>query len=162
MFILQNIDKDLNIYFSNYYQNLFQQIYLNKFFVNITTLGDSLWYILISVLFIVIFYILKKINFLNKYKKIIDSINYYNFLLFFSILTSGIITQIIKHIVGRPRPNTFIFENEINYKFFTLDSNFHSFPSGHTATIFAVAMVCILAIPKLKYFFLFFSINYIV
>ena len=39
--------------------------------------------------------------------------------------------------------------------FFTLDSNFHSFPSGHSSTIFIVCFVLVATFPKLKYFFYF-------
>jgi lipid A 4'-phosphatase len=66
-------------------------------------------------------------------------------------------TQLIKHLVGRPRPN---YENEVGYfgiNFFTLDSAFHSFPSGHTSTIFIVALVLSLLTPRIKYFYLFFA-----
>ena len=150
-----NTDTVFYNYFPYYNQNFFQEIHLKKFFENITTLGDSMWYFSISILFVVIFFLLKEIKFLDKYKKNISRINYYNLLLFSSILTSGILTQVIKHVVGRPRPNTFNFESEVNFKFLTLDSNFHSFPSGHTSTVFAVFLVISLLVPKLKYFLLF-------
>jgi lipid A 4'-phosphatase len=73
-------------------------------------------------------------------------------------LLSGVLTQLLKHIVGRPRPNTITPATEYNLNFFTTDSHFHSFPSGHTSTIFAVILVLSLMIPKLKYFFYFIAI----
>ena len=35
---------------------------------------------------------------------------------------------------------------------------FHSFPSGHTSTIFIVALTLSLLTPKIKYFYLFFAL----
>ena len=138
--------------YSSYFRDTFQATYLGKFFEDITTLGDSFWYLLISATFIIISYVLKKSNIFDKLKHRFEIIQYYNLLLFSSILSSGILTQLIKHIIGRPRPNTLSLENGFSLKFFTFDSNFHSFPSGHTSTIFAVALVVSLLAPKLKYF----------
>ena len=53
---------------------------------------------------------------------------------FVYILTVGVVTQIIKHVVGRPRPNHTDFEDIFSFKYFTMESNFHSFPSGHSST----------------------------
>ena len=66
-------------------------------------------------------------------------------------LITGLLTQVIKHLVGRPRPNH--ATNEW-FSFFNFDSTFHSFPSGHTSTIFLVALVFSLFTPRLKYFYL--------
>ena len=44
-------------------------------------------------------------------------------------------------------------KSDYDLNFFTTDSHFHSFPSGHTSTIFAVALVLSLMIPRLKYLF---------
>lgn len=141
-------------YFSFFAENL-QQIYLKKFFINITILGDSLYYFLIFLFFLSLVFFFKNKKFFMKYKKLLNNINYFNLLLFFSVLISGIIAQLIKHVLGRPRPNSTNFDGDFGLKFFTMDHNFHSFPSGHSSTIFAVALVLILMIPKLKYFFYF-------
>ena len=74
------------------------------------------------------------------------------------LFLTGFVTQLLKHIVGRARPNHKILENSFNFDFFTFDSNFHSFPSGHTSTIFILALVCSLIIPRIKYFFLVFAL----
>jgi len=70
--------------------------------------------------------------------------------MFSATLTTGLLTQIVKHIVGRSRPNH--AANEL-FSFFNFDSTFHSFPSGHTSTIFLVALVFSLFTPKLRYFY---------
>jgi len=69
----------------------------------------------------------------------------------------GITTQILKHIIGRPRPNHTDFEKGFDFNFFSTDASFHSFPSGHSSTIFAVTLIMILLTPRLKLFFLFFG-----
>jgi len=156
LFLFIFISHNLNISFYNYslyFKDGLQQTYLIKFFRNITTLGDSLWYFLISITSLIACYFLKKISTFNKHEDSLKKIQYFNFLLFSTILSSGILTQLIKYVVGRPRPSILNFESEFSLKFFTFDSSFHSFPSGHTSTIFAVALVISLMAPKLKYFF---------
>ena len=70
---------------------------------------------------------------------------------------AGISTQALKHIIGRPRPNHADFEQGFGFNFFSTDASFHSFPSGHSSTIFAVVLIMGLLVPRLKVFFLFFA-----
>ena len=71
-----------------------------------------------------------------------------------SLIITGLLTQILKHVVGRPRPNYAPLDNSFEFNFFNLNSEFHSFPSGHASTIFVVALVAAMFLPKLKYFFI--------
>ena len=57
------------------------------------------------------------------YKLKIDSIFF-----FLAMVVTGVLTQIIKHALGRPRPNYSIIENNLEFDFFSLNSSFHSFP----------------------------------
>lgn len=70
--------------------------------------------------------------------------------LFGAFALSGILAQLIKHSVEAPRPYVF-FENQGHHidavKGVTLLSNFKSFPSGHTATAFALATSLVLLLP---------------
>ncbi len=126
---------------------------LKNFFVNITELGNSLWYFVIIFFFIILFLFNKKINLFNIKKQ--ESIIYSLCLAFSMLLISGILTQILKHLFGRPRPNYTDFENGFSFNFFALDSNFHSFPSGHSSTIFMVCFILASFLPRLKYYFYF-------
>lgn len=54
-----------------------------------------------------------------------------------AVAVSGIMVQVIKHLVGRARPRTGLAADMMVG--ITLDSDMHSFPSGHTATSFALA-----------------------
>ena len=60
-----------------------------------------------------------------------------------SILSSGLVTTILKHLINRPRPF-------MTYPFIEKMSNggSPSFPSGHTADAFALATAISLAFPK--------------
>ena len=110
---------DIEFYnYSLYLKNSFQQIYLKKFFQSITVLGDSLWYFLISIACIAIHYFFKKSNILNKLSYQFEKIHYYNLLLFSSVLNSGVLAQLIKHILGRPRPNVVDVDNAVYFNFF--------------------------------------------
>ena len=143
VFVLGSAEyKITNTFFS--FLNSAADVNLKQFFTNITLAGDSFWVFSSSILVCFFCFFFKKNNIFYK-KTFVNS-----FFLFSATLTTGLLTQIIKHIVGRPRPNH--AANEW-FGFFNLDSTFHSFPSGHTSTIFLVALVFSLFTPKLRYFY---------
>ena len=150
IFISYNIDVGLFNLFNDFDRSL-QQTYFKKIFKQITVLGDSKWYFAISIIGLVLYFLNKKFN-------LIKNINYLNYIkkisifLFFSQLVTGAITQVLKHLVGRPRPNHTDFETGIGFNFLSLDSGFHSFPSGHSSTIFCAAIILSYFLPKIKYF----------
>jgi membrane-associated phospholipid phosphatase len=59
---------------------------------------------------------------------------------------AGVATQVVKHLVGRPRPRLDLPVWE--YFGPTLQSDMHSFPSGHAATSFAVASLLAARYPR--------------
>jgi len=145
-----------DLWFYNYFISLDEKVngvFLKEFFKEITRLGSSSWYFIITFMGFVIFYMGRRLQII-KHKTIHDLSNFF-ITSFFYVLIVGIITQVIKHIVGRPRPNHTNFEDVFDFQFFTLESNFHSFPSGHSSTIFIVCFVLVSVFPKLKYFFYF-------
>ena len=151
IFFSENIDLAIYDKILNF-DNLLNNSYLKVFFINITNIGDSIWLFLISlIIYLICFFFKSKIKNCEKIK--ISAL-----FLFFTILITGIITQIIKHIIGRPRPNQVIEQESYMVDFFTFDSAFHSFPSGHTSTIFVAALTLSIFTPKLKYFYLFFAL----
>ena len=155
IFLSSSLDLRLYYYFNDFDKNL-NTIFLKNFFVNITTLGDSFWYFFFCVLGVVVVFIFEKTKLL-----IFISLKEIKNLFFYTITClffTGLLTQLLKHIVGRPRPNHTILEDSLGFDFFTFDSNFHSFPSGHTSTIFILALICSKIIPRLKYFFLVFAL----
>ena len=155
LFLSSGIDSGFYNFFKNYNHSL-DVIYLKKFFTNLTELGDSFWFFLISIIGYFTCYFLFKTNNQNLNYFFSELKNFFIFL-FSSILISGILTQLIKHIIARPRPNHALEDGWMGMDFFSFNSAFHSFPSGHTSTIFAVALSLGLFIPKIKYFFLFYA-----
>lgn len=143
-----SLDYKLFLYFKNFDQ-VFYKIYLKQFFSNITVLGDSFWYFLICILgflFVKFFEILKL-----KTKESLEVIKHFFYFAFVSILVNGLITQILKHLFGRPRPNhTNQAESFLGFDFLTSSSELHSFPSGHSSTIFIVSFILSAVVPKLK------------
>ncbi len=152
--VSSNIDTSLYKTFKDL-SGVQDNIYLKQFFINITELGDSLWFFLISFFGYVFCYLLK-IFFFNFKDKVEKFKNFFIFL-FSSLLITGILTQIIKHIIGRPRPNHALENNMFGIDFLNFDSAFHSFPSGHASTIFVVALTLSLFTPKIKYFYFFYA-----
>lgn len=68
-----------------------------------------------------------------------------------AIILAGIIVQIIKHIIGRPRPTK--VDEGINTLGPSLSPGYDSFPSGHAASSFALAAVLSAVYPKGRYIF---------
>ncbi len=62
-----------------------------------------------------------------------------------SVFVSGITAIALKAVIGQKRP-----PGPVEYKSFTLDSNYHAMPSGHSATSFALATTIANHYPKYK------------
>ena len=154
--ILLSYKVDLTIY--NYFSNLnfgFQTDYLKKFFVSITKLGDSLWYFLIIFSFFLLSFFGNKTKLISVKKCLyLKNLTYFSF---FYLVLVGLITQLLKHIIGRPRPNYVDVNSDTGFNFFSTDASFHSFPSGHSSTIFAIALILSLMLPGLRVFFFLFA-----
>lgn len=112
---------------------------LNNFFTYYTHVGDGLFAILLGILAVIIFR--------NKP---------YGLAILFSYVFSGISAQVIKRLVDAPRPKLY-FENG-GYDQFIEGVKLYSqnsFPSGHTATVFAMFTVLSLFISNKNYQWLF-------
>ena len=68
-----------------------------------------------------------------------------------AVLLSGILTQILKHLLGRPRPRLGL--PLWHFAGPTWNADFHSFPSGHAATSFALAAVLAACFPRAAWLF---------
>ncbi len=141
------------IYFDYSIAIFFHQInsQTKSIFTTLTQFGDSLYYFVPIVL---TWLVLKIINSKNNYLKTLSDICLF---LFWNILISGVLVQIFKHILARPRPVLFFNSNQTSLDFFSFESQLHSFPSGHSATVFAFAFSMLLLFPRLKSFWLIFA-----
>jgi membrane-associated phospholipid phosphatase len=54
---------------------------------------------------------------------------------------SGLLTAIIKRIIGRSRPSQFADAGAFDFQYIVNDWTYQSFPSGHTTTAIAIAFV---------------------
>lgn len=75
-----------------------------------------------------------------------------------SFLVSGLVAQLLKHLVHSPRPRLYFGPNEIRFIHGITGTGYSSFPSGHTATIFALATLLSLYFPGRRTGILFFLI----
>ena len=123
VFISFNLDLGLYNYFKDFNKSL-NGIYLKEFFVDITRLGSSSWYFVISIIGFGVVYLNNRLGFIKTEKP--KKIGNFFISSFFYILIVGIVTQVLKHIVGRPRPNHTNFEDSFGFNFFTFDSNFQN------------------------------------
>ena len=155
IFVSYNLELGLYLYFKNFDQGL-KLIYLKKFFNNVTNIGDSFFYFVfcLSGFLLVLFFRKSEGMFFKKIYKLKNLFIY----LIICLLFSGVLAQILKHIIGRARPNHSPLENLFSFDFFTFSSAFHSFPSGHATTIFVLAFVFSSIVPKLKYVFFTFAL----
>jgi membrane-associated phospholipid phosphatase len=115
--------------------NSFHPVLLNAFFINYTFMGDGIFALCL-------------IAFLFFYKK-----KQQGFILLVSFLVSGLLVQIIKNFVSAPRPKSFFFEAG-QYLYFidgVSQTGYSSFPSGHTATAFALATILVLTMKSKKW-----------
>ena len=129
--------------------------HLKNFFINITEIGDSIWVFALCFFIYLFNYFLKK----NSKKKLSghNLAKSFSLFLFIGTLITGITTQLIKHVVGRARPSYVDDTNLFDFSVFSFESAFHSFPSGHTSTIFFLALTFSMLTPNIKYFYLFFA-----
>ena len=134
IFILVVYTKEDGFYLLNPYHSGI----LTYFFIYATYLGDGLFCIAIGIL-------------LFLFKK-----RFLSFMVLSSYAISGLIAQVLKYFILEPRPA--ILLKETSYKYFIDDvtlHNLHAFPSGHTASAFALAAVLSFATKNKNYSIMF-------
>jgi membrane-associated phospholipid phosphatase len=110
--------------------NNYHPFYLNVFFINYTFIGDGIF--ALCLIAFTVFYLKKRKAGLA---------------MLCCFLTSGLVVQVIKNLVYSPRPKLFFEAGQyLNFIENVTLSGHSSFPSGHTATAFAMATVLVLLI----------------
>ena len=115
-----------------------------ELFEKITLFGDSLYYLTGGLLLFAVF----------RGKK--SSIAYSGLFLFSTVAASGLTADLIKYIGGRARPKLYFSDHLFGFDFFHWEYAWTSFPSGHSATAFSVAMFLSMLYPRWR-FVIFFS-----
>jgi membrane-associated phospholipid phosphatase len=67
---------------------------------------------------------------------------------FASVAAAGLTADLFKVVLARRRPRLYLFEGLHGFDFWRLDASHLSFPSGHTATLFAAAASIALLAPR--------------
>jgi len=109
---------------------------------SVSGLGRGEWYLIPSAMVAIIFW---------KRKRHIAHKGLY---IFSVVAVSGILVNIIKLITRRVRPTLYFSEGLYGLNFFEFDSDFMSFPSGHSATSMSAAVALGFLFPKLRIPFL--------
>jgi membrane-associated phospholipid phosphatase len=140
-FVLLFFTKTGGFYFLNPWHNRV----LDYFFIYYTNLGDGFFCVTIALLL----FIFKK--------------KYLSLMAFSSYAISGIIAQVLKYFILEARPALYLKDS--TYMYFiegvTLH-NLHAFPSGHTASAFALAGVLSFSTKNKKYSTLFLTLAILV
>lgn len=68
--------------------------------------------------------------------------------LLLSVASSGLLTDLIKFLCGRPRPEKWLTENLYGFYLFETSAKMQSFPSGHSNTAAAMGLVLWYIWPK--------------
>jgi undecaprenyl-diphosphatase len=108
--------------------NSFHTKSLKIFFQNITFLGDGMFAFLVSLVILIFF---------KKHRKLA-------LLIVIAYLLSGIFSQIFKTIITSPRPSVYFAAHKCKFYLDTFVNSrvgFRSFPSGHSASAFAMATI---------------------
>ncbi len=129
---------------------------LQKFYAfsrEITNAGYSIHYFVAAAIgFVASRYLYTKIHYLKSNPHINRALGEWSLFVFKCLITLGLVGQVIKILCGRQRPHTTEDFQNLNFSPASLDSHFHSFPSGHTQVMLTMAMIATLIWPKWRYF----------
>jgi membrane-associated phospholipid phosphatase len=123
---------------------------VKNIFEHITGFGKSTWYLVGSVLFFLYF----------KFIRINNKLSSRSMFVFLAIVISGVITDIIKYILGRYRPEALFQQDLYGFVCFQHSHSMTSFPSGHANTITAFMFSLYLIYPR--YWLVFFLVALLV
>lgn len=119
------------------------------FFRAVTEIGDSKWTLVPTGVLGILLFLAGKYGFSGRRPVALSNwMASAFFFIFASVALSGIAANVIKVIVGRGRPKLLDQTGLTGFHPFTLDGAFHSFPSGHTNTAFALAIAISFLIPR--------------
>jgi membrane-associated phospholipid phosphatase len=120
---------------------------IRNVFGTITELGISTWYLISSFALFAVF------TFIRPHRRYA----YMGLLTFASIAVSGLLTNIIKVIFARYRPEMLFEKGLYGLSFFDYDHRITSFPSGHAATAFSLAFCLSYFFPRYRIPLFFFA-----
>lgn len=75
-----------------------------------------------------------------------------------SLVSAGILCNLIKYVVGVSRPKYFLLEGYNRINFFNIEHKVNSFPSGHTQAAFTIAILFIIYCNRFTIFVIFVAV----
>jgi len=129
---------DLQI--ANYFHDR-SDSFVVHFFHKITILGQSEYYIIPS---LILYFYYKNRDKITA-QKALFVLN--------SVVLSAIVAWVFKIIFGRFRPSFYFDDGRYGFDYFHLMHNLTSFPSGHSATVFSLAVAFSVLFPRYKFAF---------
>ena len=120
----------------------------NEFFKVITNLGRAEVYLVPSGILCIAAFICSRRG------KAAHGITRKALYVFLTVAVSGIVVDIFKPIFGRARPKLLFNDHIYGFTFFSLDHEYFSFPSGHSATALGAAVVFSWLFPRYRTIFL--------
>jgi undecaprenyl-diphosphatase len=121
---------------------------VRRAFRAITDLGDSSW-ILIPALIVSIVAFVVALVLRDRLRRAAIEVGQIAAFIFVGVGTPGLISAIIKRLIGRGRPGTYEDVGALDFRHFLNDGVYQSFPSGHATTIFALCFVLSFLLPRL-------------
>lgn len=129
---------------------------LIDFFRDSTDLGKSKWYLWPSGIGVIALSLCLHLNMFSKRLRTkLKAVGEKLFFFFICVAASGILTDVLKRLFGRTRPVK--LDQEGIYGFFPLsfgEARFHSMPSGHATTGFALAFALAVLFPRGRWLFI--------
>jgi membrane-associated phospholipid phosphatase len=115
----------------------------------LTELGDSKWYLVPTGVAAILAWALARLGARTRRgRALLGWAAGASLFLFASVAVSGVAVNLVKMLVGRARPKLLGTGDGIALSPLTLQGDFHSFPSGHSNTAFALALALCFLLPR--------------
>lgn len=141
---LLTIDRPLAMWFEAEFRA--GRAWYRPFFDALDTLGDSAWTLWPTGAALLLMGLLRWCGQARGVwmRPVAGSVGY----VFLTVALSGLTVNILKGIFARARPRVLFADGGSGFEWFWFDSDYASFPSGHTTTAFALAGCLMLLFPR--------------
>lgn len=121
---------------------------------SITDLGKSDWILYSAVAIILAGVTVYRLSWITTRRRMAEQAIQMASYVFLTVAISGLISNLVKRAIGRPRPEMFSEHGLFSLNPFAHNSSFESFPSGHATTDGAFWAALALLYPPLRWTFL--------
>ncbi len=124
------------------------------FFRVVTELGNSAWKILMATGMVALFHLAARHSLRPRAALLFRHGAALAGFVLACVIGSGVLVNILKRLIGRARPEITAGEGVFSFLPFEKAASWASFPSGHSTTIFALAVALCCLFPRLRLVFL--------